>query len=142
MINVMEKSSGKVIGLQVDGKLAHADYQKFVPMLERIIQEHGSVRCCMELTNFHGITPHALWDEMKFDIKHCKDVDRCAIVGDKTSHKWMAKLGGLIFRKADIRYFDASEADKAWSWVSESTEPSCGCSAGAKEGQSQKAGSA
>ena len=94
MIEILEKSSGKVLGLRVNGKLVHEDYQKFVPMLEEMIQKHGSIRCYFEMAEFHGITPHALWDELKFDIKHCRDVERCAVVGEKTSHEWMTKLGG------------------------------------------------
>ena len=42
MFEVMERSSGKVIGLKLSGKLLHADYQEFVPMLEKLIEEHLS----------------------------------------------------------------------------------------------------
>ena len=119
MFTVLDQSQGKVIGLKVDGKLVHADYQKFVPMLEEIIAGHGSLRCFCELTNFKGITPHALWDEIKFDTKHCKHIERCAVVGDKHSHKWMTNVGGAIFRTAEMKYFDVSETDKAWHWINE-----------------------
>ena len=127
MIHVMEKSAGKVLGIQVDGKLVHADYEKFVPMLEKIIEEHGKVRCYMELVNFHGFTPRAMWDDLKFDIKHCLQVERCAIVGCKTSHKWMTKLGGLLFIKTAMKYFDVSQTEEAWDWINEGQVAACGC---------------
>ncbi len=128
MIEVLDRSQGRVIGLRLNGKLVHADYQRLIPMLEELIEKHGSFRCYCEMADFHGITPHALWDEMKFDVKHCKDIQRCAIVGDKASHKWMSKIGGMIFYKANMKYFDVSESDKAWEWITEGATCCC-CSA-------------
>ena len=63
---------------------------------------------------------------MKYDIKHCKQVERCAIVGNKTSHQGMTKIGGWIFRTAQMKYFNVSEAKQAWSWV-EQLGPSAAC---------------
>ena len=119
MFEILDKSRDKVIALKAHGKLVHADYQKVVPMLEDIIEEHGSLRCYFEMCDFHGITPHAMWDELKFDVKHCKDIERCAVVGNKHSHKWMSNISGAIFRKADMKYFDVSESDEAWQWITE-----------------------
>ncbi len=124
MFEVLDKSSGNVIGLKVSGKLLHEDYQKFVPMLEELIEKHGSIRCYMELSDFSGVQLRAIWDEMKFDVKHCKEMERCAIVGDKSWHHWMSNLGKLIFHKTKLEYFDVSESDKAWDWVKEET---CSC---------------
>jgi len=125
MFEILERSSGNVIGVRVSGKLLHEDYKQFVPKLEAIIKEHGSLRCVCELEDFHGIEFHALWDEMKFDVKHCRDIERCAIVGAKRWQEWMAKLGKLIFWSAEMKFFDASESDKAWEWVEE--RQFCGC---------------
>ena len=55
MIEILERGSGKVFGMKVSGKILHRDYQQFVPMLEKLIEEHGSVRCLIEMTDFHGI---------------------------------------------------------------------------------------
>jgi hypothetical protein len=124
MIEMLSRSSGKVIGLKVSGKLIHADYQKFVPIMERLIQEHGSLRCYIEVTGLPMPTPHALWDELTFDVKHCREIERCAIVSDKSWVKRMAKASGVLFRKAEIRCFDLSESEKAWGWLGEEV-PCC-----------------
>ena len=55
MIEILERGSGKVFGMKVSGKILHRDYQQFVPMLEKLIEEHGSVRCLVEMIDFHGI---------------------------------------------------------------------------------------
>ena len=122
MFEILEKSSGNVIGMKVCGTLVHEDYAQFVPKLEELIKEHGSIRCYCELTDFHGLTPHALWDELKFDVKHCKDIERCAIVGDPSWHQWMTKIGQTIFSRALIKYYDQSQSEEAWQWVCEGVE--------------------
>ena len=66
--------------------------------------------------------PQALWDEMKFDVKHCNDIERCAIVGDPSWHQWMTKMGQTIFRRAQMKYFDKSQSEEAWQWVCEGVE--------------------
>ena len=75
MVEILDQSSGKLIGLKVSGKLLHEDYQTFVPMLEKLIEEHGSVRCLMEMTDLHGIEPRALWDEIQFDVRHGRQIE-------------------------------------------------------------------
>ena len=47
-------SSGKVFGMNVSGKLQHRDYERFVPRLEPSIQEHGTIRCLVQMTDLHG----------------------------------------------------------------------------------------
>ncbi len=37
MIETLEQSAGKVFGMRVSGKLLHKDYERFVPMLEKLI---------------------------------------------------------------------------------------------------------
>lgn len=62
MIEMLDQSSGKVFGMRVSGKLAHQDYGRFVPLLGKLIEDHGSVRCLVELTDLRGIEPRALWE--------------------------------------------------------------------------------
>ncbi len=119
MIEILRQSKGSVLAIQVSGKLLHRDYQEFVPMLEKRIEEHGSVRCFIELTEFHGIELRALWDEIKFDVQHARQIERCAIVGDRDWESWMTKLSRPIFSAAEIRFFDIIERDKAWEWINE-----------------------
>ncbi len=130
MFEILDKSEGKVIGVRVSGKLLHEDYQQFVPKLEKLIVVHGSIRCYMELGDFAGVELRAIWDEMKFDAKHLKDIERCAIVGDKSWHHWMSNMGKLIFHKASLQYFDVSESAKAWAWIKEDKPKSCCCCGG------------
>ena len=68
--------------LHVDGKLRAEDYDAMIPKLEQAIAEQGKLRCLVALDDFAGFTPSALADELKFDVRHHDDFERCAIVGD------------------------------------------------------------
>ncbi len=119
MIEMLGQSTGKVFGMRVSGKLLHQDYERFVPMLENLIEEHGSVRCLVEMTGLHGIELRALWDEIKFDVRHARQIERCAVVGDRAWEAWMTRLSRPIFSNAEIRFFDVTARDQAWEWIQE-----------------------
>jgi|SRR5271165_6513163 len=119
MIEILERSSGKVLGIKVSGKLLHQDYQRFVPMLEVLIAEHGSIRCLVEMTDFQGIELKALWDEIKFDVRHSRQIERSAVIGDRSWEAWMTSLSRPIFPKAELRYFDSAEREHAWDWITQ-----------------------
>jgi hypothetical protein len=119
MIEMLSRSSGKVFGMKVGGKLQHEDYERFIPMLEKLIQEHGTVRCLVEMIDLDGIEPRALWDEIKFDARHARQIERCAVVGDSAWEDWMTKLSRPIFSRAEIRFYDIAKLDEAWGWINE-----------------------
>ncbi|MBN1590074.1 MAG: STAS/SEC14 domain-containing protein [Pirellulales bacterium] len=133
MIEILPQSTGNVIGIRVNGKLVHQDYQQFIPKLEAIISEYGSVCCYFEMTNFDGISWQAMWDEMKFDMTHCNQIERCAIVGDPSWHQWMSKVGKNVFRWANIENFTPDQTEEAWNWVTQQENEyacsSCGTNA-------------
>ena len=100
MIEILERGSGKVFGMKVSGKILHRDYQQFVPMLEKLIEEHGSVRCLIEMTDCHGIELAGRWDEIKFDVRHGRQIEHLAVVGDRAWEAWMTRLSRPIFSRA------------------------------------------
>jgi hypothetical protein len=133
MIEVLPQSMGNVVALRVNGKLVHKDYEQFIPQLEKIIEQYGSLRCYFEMTEFDGISWRAMWDEMKFDLTHCNKIERCAIVGDPSWHEWMSKGGKAIFRWAQIENFTPDQTEEAWNWVTQDTEYA-GAACGATQG--------
>ena len=102
-----ESAGGRVLELQVSGKLTHEDYKQFVPEFERLVKEQGKIRILFEMTDFHGWEFAALWDDIKFDARHFSHIERLAMVGDKAWEKGMSKFC-QPFTTAKIRYFDHS----------------------------------
>ena len=80
-------SVGKLLHVKVTGKLTKDSYEAFAPLVNEQIEEHGKVRIMFEMHDFHGWTAGALWEDLKFDFKHWKDIERLAIVGKS---KWEA----------------------------------------------------
>ena len=113
-----EQNGGKVLVVHVSGMLAKADYQHFVPEFERLVQQHGKLRVLFDMTGFHGWEARALWEDIKFDVKHFADIERLAMIGEK---KWQQGMATFCkpFTKATIRYFDHAKVADARLWLDE-----------------------
>jgi hypothetical protein len=111
-----ERSGGKVLEVAVSDKLTHGDYEHFVPAFERLARQHGKIRVLFEMTDFHGWDAAALWDDIKFDLKHFSDIERLAMVGDKQWEKGMSMFC-RPFTTATIGYFDRTAIEDARTWL-------------------------
>jgi hypothetical protein len=120
-ISINEVSGGQFLVVHVWGKLAKADYERFLPRFAERSQRLGKLRLLFDMIGFEGWDATALWDEIKFDLKHADDFERVATVGDS---KWEHALAALIkpFTKAKTRYFDATQYAAAREWLSEEVE--------------------
>ena len=113
-----EEDSGRILVVQVTGKLVKADYGPFLHEFERLFRQHGKLRLLFDMTGFRGLDAGAMWEDLKFDIKHFSDIDRLAMVGEK---KWQESMVMFFkpFTKATVRYFDHADAANARKWLSE-----------------------
>ena len=115
---VQIETSGDLIEVRVHGKLTKETYEELVPVFEAGIREHGKVRVLFVMHDFHGWTAGALWEDLKFDLKHFRDIRRLAIVGEK---KWQHGMAVFCrpFTTAKIQYFLAHEVERAREWLRE-----------------------
>lgn len=111
-----ERNGGRVLEVAVSGKLTHSDYEHFVPTFERLAKQHSRIRVLFEMTDFHGWEAAALWDDIKFNLKHLADIERLAMVGDKRWEKGMSVFC-RAFTTATIRYFDHAAIEDARAWL-------------------------
>ena len=117
-IALKEEDGGKMVAVRVSGKLAKTDYEHFVPEFERLVRLHGKLRVLFDMAGFRGWEASALWEDIKFDVKHFSDIERLAMVGER---KWQQGMAVFCapFTKAMIRYFDRGQAAEARRWLSE-----------------------
>jgi len=115
-IKLNETNGGKVLEVQVTGKLAHEDYKGFIPEFERLLKQHGKIRVLFEMVDFHGWEGAAMWDDIKFDVKHFSDIDRLAMAGDRKWEKGMSVFC-RPFTTAKICCFDRTAIAEARAWV-------------------------
>ena len=114
--NIQLEAFNDLVEVRVEGKLTRESYQLFVPFLEEVIEREGKIRVLFEMVDFHGWTAGALWDDLKFDLKHFRDIERLAIVGEKKWQKGMAVFC-KPFTTAKVKAFDVSELEEARSWL-------------------------
>jgi len=114
-----EEDGGKVLIVHVSGTLVKTDYKQLAHEFEELVRQHGKLRVLISLADFHGLDAGALWEEIKFDIKHFADYERLAVLGDK---KWQQAMTIFFkpFTTAKIRYFDLADISEARKWLSES----------------------
>lgn len=114
--NVQISAEGKLMQVHVTGKLTRDTYAELVPAVEAQIEKCGKLRLLFVMHDFHGWTAGAMWEDLKFDLKHWKDIERLAMVGET---KWQKGMAAFCrpFTKATIQYFDQSDLDKAKQWL-------------------------
>lgn len=116
MIAIAAADESNILSVEVTGTLTKQDYEDFVPMVEKWVSKRIHPRILIEFENFHGWTPVAFWEDIKFGAKHFREVDRLAIIGDKKWEKGMAVFCEL-FTTAEVGYFNKSEEEDAKRWI-------------------------
>ncbi len=117
-VDVREEAGGRILVIKLSGKLTKEDYEHFLPHVERLIRQHGKLRLLVQMHDFHGWSLGALWQDLKFDVKHFSDIERLALVGES---KWEAGMAVFCkpFTSATVRYFDEAKSDEALRWIGE-----------------------
>ncbi len=110
------KGEGRVIEVELTGKLTREDYETFLPEVERRLQEFGKARVLMHMHDFHGWRLAALWQDIKFDLQHFRQFEKIAMVGEKRWQEWMSTIC-VPFTTGEIRYFHSDQLDAARAWV-------------------------
>lgn len=115
-IKLEEKDDGKLLEVHLSGKITKQDYEHFIPEMDRLLHDHGKLHVLVDMHDFHGWTPGALWEDIKFDVKHFSDIERVAMVGEKKWQKGMSQFC-RPFTTAKIRYFNHAEMEAAREWA-------------------------
>ena len=119
MIEQLQTNHAKILAYTIRGKLQHADYEAFVPLLDTAIATAGGkVRLFIQFEDFQGWELHAAWDDLKIGLKHYAAFERVALVGTKQWEEWMSRFWGAL-TPATVKYFDVTAADTAWAWLRE-----------------------
>jgi hypothetical protein len=116
--HVDEEVHGRLMEVDLHGKLTREDYERFVPETERLIAEYGKIRMLITMHDFHGWDAGALWEDVKWNARHFNEIERLAVVGEMTWHKWMTGFC-RPFTTAKVRYFTHDQLADARAWLSE-----------------------
>ncbi len=115
-IELIENAEAKSLEVKISGKLSAEDYEMLEPGVEKLIGDSGKIRILFVMSDFHGWDLGAVWEDIKFATKHCHDIEKVAMVGEKTWEKWMATIC-KPFTLSSIKYFDAGQEAEARQWL-------------------------
>nr|WP_010133424.1 STAS/SEC14 domain-containing protein [Microbulbifer agarilyticus] len=101
--------------LYARGKLQHQDYQTMVPMLESAIagMQHPTIDVMMDMRELDGWEIRAAWDDLKLGLKHGRQFNKIAMVGNKSWQETAAKIGSW-FIGGEARFFEDKTEALAW----------------------------
>lgn len=101
--------------LKVIGKLTHEDYESFVPMFEQSLQcvKEPKVKMLVDITELEGFELQAMWDDLKFGLKHNSEFTQIAVVGNSTFYQYGIKIANW-FTHAKMEYFEEESDAKKW----------------------------
>ncbi len=105
-----------VAAFKAVGRLTHEDYRRFLPTLEKILEEEGRISLLLELENFRGWELEAARDDYEFAREHLEQFRRIAIVGDRRWERWLVALA-RPFTGVEVRFFTPDQLSEAWDWV-------------------------
>lgn len=117
MINILGSTNEDLVAVEVTNEIADEDYKSLIPLIEKKIDQYGSVRLFFELdASVDKIEPASFWQELKFDVKHFNDIDKIAVVGDKAWENLLAKTNKLL-TSGEVKYFEPAKRNEAMAWV-------------------------
>lgn len=120
-LQLTEIIGSNILTINVSGKLEKADYEQFIPELERLIWQHGKLQILFDMRAFHGWEASAVWEDFKFGMQHFTAIERLAMVGEE---RWQHGMAIFIkpFTMAAVRYFDHPDLAQARAWLAEGQE--------------------
>src|ERR1700761_1886505 len=114
--HVDEVTHGRVLEVDLHGRLTRRDFDQLVPDTEKLIARFGKIRLVVTMHDFEGWDIGALWEEIKWEAKHFHHIERIALVGEERWQKRMAAICNS-FTTGSVRYFPFSQIEVAYAWV-------------------------
>ena len=116
MIQKLKESLGKAIGFKLSDEVTENEYKDFIAEIDTIIADQGKIKLLIVVDYPQDFDLKASWDNLVFWIKHIKDIERLAIVGQKEWEKWLELLE-KPFIHAEVKYYKKSNTKDAWNWI-------------------------
>ena len=105
-----------VIGFTVTGTLEAEDYRDvLLPALEQAAA-HGGIRILIEMPEFEGFSPGAIWQDLKMGVENWSKWQRMALVTDVDWMRHGVEWFGWM-TPGEVKHFPIAERDAAIAWL-------------------------
>ncbi len=116
MYERLNRNAKGAVAYRITQPLIKAEVYQITSELEGMISAEGKIRVLIDLQAFPYADLGGVWEDLKFDVKHMKDIKRLALVGGSVIEKWSTRIFAT-FTLTTCRCFQEEEVDEAWSWL-------------------------
>ena len=123
MLEVLPDFPEGVVALRCAGQITRQDYEQVViPTLEAAVQQKQKLRIYIEVDSLTGMSPGAMWDDVKVGVEHLTHWERVAVV---TDIDWIGKASKLytFLMPFAAQVFPLAAAEQARRWIVASDAP-------------------
>ncbi|MCV7399324.1 STAS/SEC14 domain-containing protein [Mycobacterium fragae] len=119
MIELLEESSGNILGIRATGKLSGADYREVLaPRIELLLKQFRKLRVVFVMDSaFAGWSVGAAWANSVLDFRHRRDFEKIAMVGAPKWEEFCVKAVAALLINGELRTFRRDELGHAWEWL-------------------------
>ncbi|MEG6507492.1 STAS/SEC14 domain-containing protein [Methyloligella sp. 2.7D] len=116
MLSYKESDNAKTAEITVSGRVSTEEFDAVAAKLEAFIARHGDIRVLEIVESFEGMDATAFWHDIRFSLRHLKDLTRCAVVCEaKIVDLWSELVAP--FSRCEVRYFKPGEEEEARDWL-------------------------
>ena len=116
MHNLLDLPDSNVFGVELSDTLTEEDHDVLDSTLRSHLAKPTTTRVLFVMEDVDAWTPTDRWEELAFDIRHLRDLDKVAIVGDDLWETWLNKAE-LLFPMSSIQTYPAEEREAALEWL-------------------------
>jgi hypothetical protein len=116
MHDLLDLPDSNVFGVELSDTLTEEDYDVLDSTLRSHLAKHTTTRALFVMDDVEAWTPTDRWEELAFDIRHLRDLDKVAIVGDDLWETWLDKAE-FLFPMSTIQTYSAEEREAALGWL-------------------------
>lgn len=119
MYRKLSQHTDRVPGFRIGGEVTREEYHQITRQIEDALEEYGTPICLLiEVRDLEGIDAGALWDDLRFAVRHWHDIEALALVGEADKLGRLARVGGTI-SPTEVRQFEPDAIHEAWEWIRE-----------------------
>lgn len=108
-----KKVDYRIVELDFNGEITGEDYKQVKPKIEEVMNEKGKVKFLMDLRNAEGFNLSAVYQDIKFDVEHFKNIGATAIIASKKTYEMMVKAINLIYPEK-VYHFEDQQSALTW----------------------------
>ena len=116
MHELLDFPDPNLFGVELSGTLTKEDHDVLASELRNHLEQHTTTRALFVMDDVNDWEPDERWKDLAFDIRHLRDLDKVAIVGDDLWETWLEKVE-LLFPMSTIQTYAAEDREEAVEWL-------------------------